>query len=120
MIHMPMPLSLTEGDVSADISPGSDNASKAAQAATQGLWRRPPDTAALLAADGSLLLNGYRVMDVEPRLLPAIRYCLGVYTGAAGKPFFLMDVPVEASVAGEALQLLKKYRGVELYEPVLS
>merc|ERR1712187_384219 len=77
------------------------------------LWWRPTHVAALVTEDNMLFLNGYRVNRVDVSQMPAIRFCLGVHTGAARKPFQISQVPGSSKAVHEAVQLLKKFGGIE-------
>lgn len=104
MIHMP--LALPEVDMETSLpSETGDLASKR--------WRRPASTAALLMRDGSININGYRT-EVPAGSVEALRFCMGVNTGARNLPFSFDDIPGSVNARRDALRLLLRFRGVEL------
>jgi len=59
-----------------------------------GLWQRgSAQVAALWRPGGILRVNGYRFPDLTTEEDAATRFCLRIFSGAAGKPFRLADMP---------------------------
>jgi len=105
MIHMPMALPDVDMD---DCLPSETGVLASKQ------WRRPASTAALLMRDGTLNINGYRVLEVPSGSVEALRFCMGINTGARRLPFSFDDIPGPVSARREALKLLLRFRGLEL------
>jgi len=78
-----------------------------------GRFRRLPDTAAFITADGWLLVNGYRMHVLPLELGPPLRYCLGMHTGAVARSFAFQDIPGGSpQIIQQALRLLLRFRAL--------
>lgn len=77
------------------------------------LLRRAPDAAAMKTRRGDLLLNGFLISGLPLETEAALRFCLGRYTGSAGQPFQLKDMPGPQDVAESMVRLLLQFDGLE-------
>jgi len=75
--------------------------------------KRRPDTSALFSGNGKLYLNGYRISNLPQGALPALRFCMGMHSGAAGRSFFFSDIPGPEEVAQAVVQILLEFEGLE-------
>lgn len=77
-------------------------------------WQRVPGrVAALLRPGGTLRVNGYRLPGLSVEELAAARFALRVYTGAAGRPFSVADMPAPEATARSVLRKLVRVGAVE-------
>ncbi|CAE7491478.1 unnamed protein product, partial [Symbiodinium sp. CCMP2456] len=77
------------------------------------LLRRAPDAAAMKTRRGELLLNGFLISGLPLETEAALRFCLGRYTGSAGQPFQLKEMPGPEDVAESLVRLLLQFDGLE-------
>eukprot|EP00746_Dinoflagellata_sp_MGD_P075623 gnl/MRDRNA2_/MRDRNA2_304151_c0_seq1.p1 gnl/MRDRNA2_/MRDRNA2_304151_c0~~gnl/MRDRNA2_/MRDRNA2_304151_c0_seq1.p1 ORF type:complete len:443 (-),score=79.06 gnl/MRDRNA2_/MRDRNA2_304151_c0_seq1:40-1272(-) len=84
-------------------------------AISEETWlRRAPDAAAMLLDDGTLLLNGWKLMDLshDEETVVALRFMLGVHNGAAEARFQLSDVPGDLNDTTSLATKLLYYGGL--------
>eukprot|EP00931_Biecheleriopsis_adriatica_P031245 TRINITY_DN18346_c0_g1_i1.p1 TRINITY_DN18346_c0_g1~~TRINITY_DN18346_c0_g1_i1.p1 ORF type:complete len:515 (+),score=92.17 TRINITY_DN18346_c0_g1_i1:130-1674(+) len=76
--------------------------------------RRRLDANCMVSSEGALLINGHRISELPEVAMPAIQYCMGRYSGAAGAEFLLQDVPGPDSDRRAVINMLLRYQGLEL------
>lgn len=75
--------------------------------------RRCADASAMRSSRGALLLNGYQILELPEGAMDVFRFCMGVHTGAAGKEFYLRDVPGSKRVVASTVKVLLQLEGLE-------
>mmetsp|Transcript_130104 Transcript_130104/g.416199 ORF Transcript_130104/g.416199 Transcript_130104/m.416199 type:complete len:293 (-) Transcript_130104:102-980(-) len=92
----------------------ADTAASSALLTPVARLQRRADSSAMLSADGALLINGHRMSELPHGSLPALRFCMGLYSGAAAQEFSLRDVPGGEGTAVEVVTLLLQHGGLQL------